>query len=144
MPPDQPEPLVLHANAVAVRGRGVLIRGASGSGKSSLTLQLMAMGAVLIADDRVVLTERDGDLWMSAPGPIKGLIEARGIGILHAETQDMAPLVAVVDLDAAEDARLPPQRSTILLDRAVPLLHNCASPAFPAGLVQYLKGGRKE
>jgi len=43
----------IHASCVAVDGKGLLITGASGSGKSALALQLMAFGAHLIADDRV-------------------------------------------------------------------------------------------
>src|SRR5680860_706999 len=50
---------VLHATSIAINGCGVLIRGAPGSGKSSLALQLMALGGVLIADDRTHVS-RDG------------------------------------------------------------------------------------
>ncbi len=39
--------------AVALAGRGILILGASGSGKSALALALVAGGAALVADDRV-------------------------------------------------------------------------------------------
>jgi len=45
---------VLHASCVCLEGRAVLIRGASGSGKSGLALQLIALGAALVADDRTV------------------------------------------------------------------------------------------
>ncbi|MFZ7091737.1 HPr kinase/phosphorylase [Primorskyibacter sp. 2E233] len=144
--PDTATPLVLHASAVAVEGRGLLIRGASGRGKSSLALELMARGALLVADDRVIVTPRKGQApWLSAPKTIAGLIEANGIGILHAAALTTgAELTAVVDLDHEETHRLPPMRETILMNRAVPLLHFCASPYFPAAILQYLKGGRKD
>ena len=41
----------VHATAVAIAGSGVLIRGASGSGKSDLALRLIDRGAILISDD---------------------------------------------------------------------------------------------
>ena len=61
MPPSAP--LILHATAVAVAGRGLLIRGASGSGKSGLALEMMARGAQLVSDDRVIVSDRDDGLW---------------------------------------------------------------------------------
>ncbi len=64
-----------HASCVAYGGRGVLILGASGRGKSALALRLMALGAVLVADDRTDLC-REGDSVMArAPDAIKGMIE---------------------------------------------------------------------
>ena len=43
----------IHATCIEVDGVGVLIRGASGSGKSDLALRLIDAGATLVADDRV-------------------------------------------------------------------------------------------
>ena len=120
-----------------------MIVGPSGSGKSGLALELMSRGAALIADDRTVLTRRDGVIHLSAPETISGMIEARGIGILNAQTTT-ADLFAVVDLAQDEPARLPSIRKRNLLGVEVVLLHNCASPYFPAGLIQYLKAGRRE
>ena len=137
---DDAAPLVLHASAVAVAGRGLLIRGASGSGKSGLALQLMALGADLVADDRTVVTRRGGTLWLSAPDPIRGLIEARGLGLLRAASME-AGLAAVLDLDVAETLRLPEERHVTLLGQDVPLLHNSASPHFSAALLLYLRTG---
>ncbi|WGW05174.1 HPr kinase/phosphorylase [Tropicibacter oceani] len=138
-------PLVLHASAVAVDGRAILIRGASGSGKSSLALALMALGAQLVADDRVIVTARDGGApWLAAPATIAGLIEARGLGILRAEAVDGAELALVIDLDETETDRLPPKRETVVMNRAVPLLHLCETAYFPAAVLQYIKGGRRD
>ena len=134
---------ILHATSVAVAGRGILIRGASGRGKSGLALEMMARGAVLIADDRTVVTHRDNALWVSVPPSLLGMIEARRIGLLHADFVDHMPLAAVLDLDVAERHRLPPIRMTRLLGVDVPLLHNSASEYFAAGLVHYLKAGRR-
>ena len=63
-------------------GDGVLILGASGAGKSSVALKLLAMGAKLVADDRVELFEHEQVLWARAPASLAGLIEARGLGIV--------------------------------------------------------------
>jgi HPr kinase/phosphorylase len=135
-------PLVLHASAVAVAGRALLIRGASGAGKSALALEMMGLGARLVADDRVIVTRDTDGLSLSAPEPIRGLIEARGLGLLRAEVSGQARLVAVIDLDVAETERLPPFRTTAILGVDVPLLHNAARAYFAAALVQYLRGGR--
>ncbi len=142
MSADTPE--IQHATAVAVSGRGLLIRGASGSGKSSLALAMMAHGAQLVADDRVIVRARDGALWLEAPAPLEGLIEARGIGLLGAETSGPVRLFAVLDLDREEEARLPQRRETMLQGQRIPLLHKTAHPYFPAALMQYLRGDRRE
>lgn len=136
-----PDSLTLHATAVAIGGRGVLIVGASGSGKSSLALEMMVRGASLVADDRVILRHGQDGITMSCPDPLRGMIEARGIGILYAEPVPEAALCLVVDMDRTETARMPPERMTRYLDRDIPLLHNVASGHFPAALVQYLKAG---
>ena len=132
----------LHASAVALDGRAALITGPSGSGKSALALALIAMGARLVADDGVIL-RRDGDrLLARAPDPIRGLIEARGLGLLHADPLDDVPLALVVDLGATETERLPPWRTAMILGLPLPLLHKVESPHFAAGVRQYLAHGR--
>ena len=100
----------LHASAAVVRGRGVLIRGASGSGKSSLLLALLDRDpeAVLIADDRVTLSAEDGRLLASAPEEIAGLMEIRGVGVVRQPYVSPAEISLVVDLlPLAECPRLP-------------------------------------
>ncbi len=135
---------VHHATAVAVDGRGLLIRGASGRGKSGLALEMMARGATLIADDRVIVTPRGDDLWLSCPDAISGLIEARGLGLLHAQAGGPVRLWAVLDLDHDETARMPQRREIVLQGRRIPLLHHAAAPTFPAALVQFLRSGRRD
>lgn len=135
--------ILCHANAVAIDGRGVLIRGASGSGKSGLSLQLMAFGAKLISDDQTRIILEGGALWAEAPASIAGLIEARGIGILRAAVT-RAPIVLVIDLDQTETQRFPQPHNVTLLDYALPCLHKVESPAWPAAILQYLKGSRKD
>ena len=137
-------PLILHASAVALDGKGLLIRGASGRGKSSLALQLMALGAGLVADDRTIVTPAETGLRLTAPAALRGMIEARGLGLLVAAPVAEATLQAIVDLDNEETERLPQPAYETVLGHAVRRFHVCVSPAFPAALMQYLKAGIRE
>lgn len=133
--------MLIHASCVALDGRALLILGASGAGKSSLALQLMALGAGLVADDSTRIDLRGGWPVASAPGPIRGRIEARGVGILAADPAPPARVVVAVDLDQSETERLPPPRHMVLLGCRVALLHKAESLHFAAAILQYLKGG---
>lgn len=134
----------IHASAVAVEGRGLLILGPSGAGKSSLALALMAQGALLVADDRVLLDARDGRLIAACPPPLAGRIEARGVGILSAAAAGPVPVAQVVDLGRAETMRLPPRRSITLLGIVLPLVLVPMGPHLAPALRQLLLGGRSD
>ena len=72
----------IHATAVAIEKKAVLILGKSGAGKSDLALRLiMDKNAELIADDRVDIESVNGVLKAACPKNIQGLLEVRGIGI---------------------------------------------------------------
>ena len=139
-----PSQTLVHATCVALQGRGVLIIGVSGSGKSGLALALMALGAKLVADDQVVLARSETQIQARAPTSIRGLIEARGIGLLYADVEQDVPLHLVVNLDETETVRLPNRRFITILDQEFPLLHKVDSAHFPAALVQFLAAGRRE
>lgn len=132
----------VHATCVAHKGRGLVIMGASGSGKSALGLQLIALGAELVADDRVRLIQTKGGVTADAPTSIKGLIEARGVGVLNAPSVGPVPVHLLVDLDIAETDRLPPFRTRQLGAHSLPLVHNSTNTHFPAALLLYLAHGR--
>ncbi|KMW60574.1 HPr kinase/phosphorylase [Candidatus Rhodobacter oscarellae] len=134
----------LHASCVAVQGKAALLTGASGSGKSALALQLMALGARLVADDQTDIAAADGRLLARAPASIRGLIEMRGLGLLNADAVDDVPVAVVVDMAALSTARLPADQTIELCGCALPLLHKVESAAFAAGLMQYLKGGKAD
>ncbi|WP_114965313.1 HPr kinase/phosphorylase [Alkalilacustris brevis] len=139
----------IHASTVAIASpedsaRAVLILGPSGSGKSGLALELMARGALLVADDQTVLRREGTHLVASAPSAIRGLIEARGVGLLAADTLAAAPVSLVVDLSQRETRRLPPPQSREILGCALPLLHAVESAHFPAAILQYLQKGRSD
>ncbi|WP_041321180.1 HPr kinase/phosphorylase [Hyphomicrobium denitrificans] len=100
----------IHATAIAVGGRGVLIRGPSGAGKSDLALRCLAFGpstllrdtVKLVADDQVILrNDRSRTLHRliaSAPATLRGKIEVRGVGILEVAVEDEAEIALVADL----------------------------------------------
>ncbi|WP_207100704.1 HPr kinase/phosphorylase [Paracoccus shandongensis] len=132
----------LHATTIALDGAGLLILGPSGSGKSSLALQLMAAGAMLVADDRTDL-RREGDaIIASCPPALLGRIEARGVGILAAAPSGPVRLVQAVDLGAGSEDRLPQSRSYDVLGVGLPLVTAPYRPHLYAALRQLLLGGR--
>lgn len=97
-------PLYLHANALLLGEKGLLLRGPSGSGKSALTLALMsrfeARGdfARLVGDDRVGVEARCGRL-VARPHPaIAGLLEIRGLGLMRVAYEAACVLHAIVDI----------------------------------------------
>lgn len=134
----------LHGTCVAYDQSGLLIIGTSGSGKSGLALALMGMDAVLVADDRVIVTNDEGVLSAQCPPAIKGLIEARGIGLLAAKSQPSTLITCVVDLDQIEPDRLPPNRSLTILGVEIDLVFGKDRPNLAAALNQLMKIGRVE
>ncbi len=138
------EPLLLHATCVALDGRAVLLTGPSGAGKSALGLQLMALGCDLVADDYTILTRIHGGLSASCPAAIRGLIEARGVGLLRAVPVESASVILAVALDQTETERLPQERSVTYLGTELPLLHSIGTSHFAAAILLYLKAGRRD
>jgi serine kinase of HPr protein (carbohydrate metabolism regulator) len=106
----------VHASAVKVGDRAVLIRGPSGSGKSRLAFDLILAGrsgqlpsAILVGDDRVHLDTDGEKCWVRPARELAGLIEIRGLGIRQADHVGEAVVGLVVDLAAPDADRLPPQ-----------------------------------
>jgi len=133
----------LHASCVAVDGRGLLIIGPSGAGKSALALCLISLGAMLVADDQTEVTAENGALIARCPGPLAGLIEARGVGILRSPSLHETPVNLIVDLGTPEPDRLPPQRSVTLLGLSRDLVLGSRSAHFPAAVLCCLRHGRQ-
>jgi HPr kinase/phosphorylase len=134
---------ILHGSCVAVEGRGLLILGPSGSGKSSLALRMIGLGAALVADDRTDVSVIGGNLIARCPAPIRSLIEARGVGLLRSPVLDSAVISLVVDLGQPEDQRLPPRRKVTILGCEVDLVLHPQNGHFPEALLLYLKYGRQ-
>jgi HPr kinase/phosphorylase len=108
------EPPTVHACAVLVGARALLIRGPSGSGKSQLALRLITAAqsgllpfARLVADDRLRLEPCHGRLLARAPDTLAGLIEVHGLGIRQLPHEPVAVIGSVVELAAPDAQRLP-------------------------------------
>lgn len=130
--------MTIHATAVAINGRAVLLKGKSGAGKSDLALRLLALprdalrafgqpvcDVRLIADDRVIIEKEDRQLIAKRPPVLHGKLEVRGVGIIDvSHVMDSAPLALLVTLAAPQDVpRLPEADHEMILDIAVPVVH---------------------
>lgn len=94
--------MIRHAGLIALRAggdwMGVLIEGASGSGKSDLALRCLSEGFSLVADDRVVVWTEGDQVFGRAPDPLAGLIEVRGQGVQNWPHRPFARLRLIVNL----------------------------------------------
>lgn len=104
----------IHASAVLVGAKAVLIRGPSGAGKSRLAYDLLEAAAKnarpfarLVADDRAFVEAVGGHLLVRPAPELAGLIEMRGLGIRRMPYETVAVVGLVVDLAATDAARLP-------------------------------------
>lgn len=105
--------LVHHATALLLGGRAVLLRGASGSGKSHIALGLLGAArragayAALIGDDQVALEVVAGRLIARAVAPLAGRVEVRGLGIVTMDHEAAGVVGLVVDLVRECPDRMP-------------------------------------
>jgi HPr kinase/phosphorylase len=127
----------VHASAVKVGDRAVLIRGPSGSGKSRLAFDLILAGragqlppTVLVGDDRVHLDTDGEKCWVRPARELAGLIEIRGLGIRRCDHAGEAVVALVVDLAAADAERLPPADALEILLSGVKIPRIPVDPAF--------------
>src|SRR3979490_1506542 len=104
----------VHASAVLVGARAVLIRGPSGAGKSRLALALLqtadngqSLLPRLVSEAPTPLEAHPGRLLVRAPPGLAGLIEVHGLGIRRLPCEPVAVVGLVVDLAAPAGARLP-------------------------------------
>lgn len=105
---------VIQATCVAVRGRGLLIQGPPGSGKSSLALALLDRGAELVGDDGLTVAAKGSVLLASPPPNIAGLIEVRNVGLLVRPTVGSVPVALALRLDP-QAPRLPEEPETLTI-----------------------------
>ena len=110
----------IHASAVLAGPKAVLIRGPSGSGKSLLAWNLINTAsqgllpfARLVGDDRLQVTGQSDRLLVRPAQALGGLIEIHGLGIRRLPFEAVAVVGWVVDLAAADGARLPAAGATI-------------------------------
>jgi HPr kinase/phosphorylase len=101
----------IHATAVLVGAKAILIRGPSGSGKSRLAFDLLQARALpftrLVGDDRCLTEAVSGRLLVRPAPALAGLLEVRGLGIRQLAYEPIAVVSLIVDLAAPDAARLP-------------------------------------
>ncbi|MTI44571.1 HPr serine kinase-like protein [Roseibium hamelinense] len=128
------KPQTRHANCIVIGTLGILVFGASGSGKSALCDVLVCAAkakghfAAWVADDRVELEKNENRLLARAPTTLSGLREVRGFGIVEMKAVPVARidlglrLVPVAEIDRIPARPLLEER---LLDIALPVLKVC-------------------
>ncbi|WPZ35998.1 HPr kinase/phosphatase C-terminal domain-containing protein [Thalassobaculum sp. OXR-137] len=122
---------------LSIDGRGVLLRGPSGIGKSDLALRLIDSGASLVADDRVELAREGDSLIARAPEALSGRMEVRGIGIVSVPAVQRVSLVLVIDLVPLEQVpRMPDPGRWTHLGVSVPVISLFALEASAAAKVR--------
>ncbi|GJD37664.1 MULTISPECIES: HPr kinase/phosphatase C-terminal domain-containing protein [Methylobacterium] len=138
--------LTVHATCLVLGEAGILIRGESGAGKSSLALALLDRArqeggyGALVGDDRIGLTPHHGRVVARGHPALHGLIEIRGMGLVRASPlADAAVIRLVVDL-VGTLPRLPdtPMDSVDVLGvaiRRIMLDRNIRDRALAPGLV---------
>lgn len=132
-----------HATTVAVDDVAVMITGPSGSGKSALALELIGLGAQLVADDLSQIIMLDGAPFVIAPPEMPGVIEARGVGLIKVPHCPKARLQLVVDLGQIEMARLPASPAiTEVNGCAIECLFRVDAPYFAIAVFNLLRHGR--
>lgn len=129
----------VHASAVRIGPRAVLIRGPSGSGKSRLAFALIMAGragvvaaAELVGDDRVMLAAAHGRLTVRPATELAGMIEVRGLGIRRCAFAAEAEVGVVVDLAAPDAARLPSLEAARAVIDGVTLPRIAVAPGWDA------------
>lgn len=122
----EPPRQTVHATTVARyrQGgwRGVLLLGPSGAGKSDLALRFTGAGWRLVADDQTLVWTSGGRLYGAAPASLRGLIEARGVGLIAAPALTPSPLSLAVLLQSAPPERLPEPEDWTHLGLKLPLI----------------------
>ena len=133
----------LHATTISLNGTAVMIRGASGSGKSDLALQLLesagsgltgqAITVTLVADDQTFLRREGEIIFVSSPEAIAGLLEIRGHDVLQVGATQNVPLVLVVDLrPASQIERLPQPEDMVTQILGLDIPNIMIDPAKPS------------
>lgn len=117
-----PQIVNIHASCVAVGGRGILLLGASGQGKSDLALRMIDRGAQLVADDRCDIWFAEERLWCRPPENLAGKMEVRGLGIVEQPYAAPVPLALAVRL-ADRYERMPAAgHAETVADHALPAI----------------------
>lgn len=94
------EETLMHGVFMSIHGKGVIIRGDSGIGKSEIALELIKRGHLLIADDCVELYHIGTSIVGKSPAVLTNLLEIRGIGVI--DVVKMFGVSAILDKDVVD------------------------------------------
>ena len=122
------------ATCVTIEGRGILIEGEPGTGKSSLALALLDRGAELVGDDSLLIEARDGRLWAHPHPATRGLLEIRNLGLLPQPVREDAAIALVLRLDEAAPRFIDAAESCSVLGVLLPRIR-----LWPGGAILHLK-----
>lgn len=97
--------ITVHGVALEIQGRGLLIIGPSGIGKTTTAIQAVNDGYIWIADDVAVLNEKNGELFMAGHRKIRNYLHTRQTGIVAVnrilrvpDVKTRTVLTAMIDL----------------------------------------------
>lgn len=94
-----PETL-MHGVFLNIYGKGVIIKGDSGIGKSEIALELIKRGHLLVADDAVELYQIGQNIIGKSPVVLQNLLEIRGIGVI--DVAKMFGVGAIMEKDQVD------------------------------------------
>lgn len=114
--------MICQATGVSIGGRGLIIQGPPGAGKSSLALTLIDRGGILIGDDSLIL-KLNGQELIASPHPrTRGLLEVRNLGLLPYPCADVVSVALFIALDPAAPRYIEEPERTVACGLEVPLI----------------------
>ena len=113
---------IIHASSIDINGKGVVILGKSGTGKSNLAIKLISMGAKLISDDQSLLKLTENKIIISKPETTPNFIEARGIGLIEVPFVVSAKLFCFVKITNLELNRLPNAKNKYCFGKKIKMI----------------------
>ncbi len=113
---------IMHATSVYINGKGIIIFGKSGAGKSNLAIKLISFGAKLISDDQTQLELNKNKIFLRKPDTTPNFIEARGIGLIEVPQVTSAELFCFVKITEIELKRLPYEKQKYCFGKKVKMI----------------------
>ncbi|MEN0087432.1 MAG: hypothetical protein AAF737_03250 [Pseudomonadota bacterium] len=115
----------IHASCVVMGRAFIIVSGAAGSGKTSLCHELASNEARWVADDRLVISHKEGLFYFSAPKTLHGLAEQPGAGPVPIDAIDPDPTSEnhIVWVELAGSAQLAQRKQISVLGKEIGCLH---------------------